>query len=38
MECNEAKMKQGVLQIKDYIAKLFQKMKIVQIFYQWKLL
>jgi len=34
MECNEAKMKQGVLQIKDYIAKLFQKMKIVQIFCQ----
>jgi len=33
MECNEAKMKQGVLQIKDYITKLFQKMKIVQIFY-----
>lgn len=34
MNCNEAKMKGGVLQVKDYIEKLFRKMKIVQTFYQ----
>jgi len=28
MEYNKDKMKEGVLQIKDYMAKLFQKMKI----------
>jgi len=33
MDCNEAKIK-GVLQVKDYIEKLFRKMKIVQTFYQ----
>jgi hypothetical protein len=30
-------MREGVLQVKDYIEKLFRKMKIVRIFYQWKL-
>jgi hypothetical protein len=34
MDHNEAKMKEGVLQVKDYLEKLFQKMKIVQTFYQ----
>jgi hypothetical protein len=34
INCNEAKMREGVLQVKDYIEKLFRKMKIVRIFYQ----
>jgi CRISPR/Cas system-associated protein endoribonuclease Cas2 len=28
MDCNEAKKKVGVLQVKDYTEKVFQKMKI----------